>query len=936
MSLQKLKKQLSFDIILVLFLVILSVLLNQLLLAKIPLLQRWDNLFYDLESTVITSPADKDIVIVAIDDASLKKIGRWPWSRAIHAHFIDQLTAVGVKAVAMDILFIDSDIKHPENDQLLASAIQRNGHVILPALVSKLGESLIITKPLPEIAEAANQLVYVNMHFDSQGIARQFELQVELDDDIYLPAMALALSRLLPEHIEPESLTDQNEVLIKFSGPPGHFQHISYADVIASKEIQKQLAGKAILIGITATGLGSRVATPASKSQQLMSGIEFQANALATLKSGGIIRPLKWLAYTLISLFLIVIPVILFHFLRPCNALLLVFCFAVLTVACSVVLLNSLQLWFAPLPTLLCLMLSYPLWSRQKLEQMGQSLFKEQARAVATLDAIADAVITTDQRDRIEFMNPAAERLLARSLAEVKQKPFSKVCQIVEQTDSVLPNSQVIAEDGQQKKTHVIRNRNGDEYSVQISGNLIYDESKRPSGVVYALNDVTEIIDIHRKVSFIASHDALTGLPNRVLLQDRLEQTIILSNREKLSFAVLFIDLDGFKRINDAMGHVSGDFLLQEVAHRLRKVIRKSDTISRWGGDEFVILLDNLASPSSAANVATKIIQSLSRPIAIKNQQVIVTPSIGISLYPEDGDQASVLLEKSDTAMYSVKKNGRNSYCFYSHKLESQAKERLLLETELRRALELNEFEIHYQPQIDLISNGLIGAEALIRWNHPVKGLVAPGEFIPLAEDTGLIVPLGKWVIKQVCSQLQSWKSQGYPLIKVAINLSAHQFTQEDLVSTITREIKKHGLTSESIQVEITESMMIQDINRVIKILDDLKSAGVSIAVDDFGTGYSSLEYLKKLPIDKLKIDKSFIDSVLHNNDDASIVQAVIALGHNMNMQIIAEGVETEQQARFLKEYKCDYGQGYFYSRPLNAQKMELLIEKFEPYNKHA
>lgn len=934
MTLQTLKERVTFDIMLVIFLVILSVLLNQVLLDKIPLLQRWDNLFYDLESTLITAPVDKDIVIVAIDDASLKKMGRWPWSRAIHAHLIDQLTEVGVEAIAMDILFMDRDAMHPENDQLLASAIHRNGHVILPALTTKQEETLLIIKPLKDFAEAARQLVHVNMRFDSQGIARQFELQLELDDDIYLPAMSLALSRLLPNHNEPENLTEQNRVLIQFAGPPGHFQHISYADLVSNNELQKQLAGKTVLIGITATGLGSRVATPASQTGQLMSGIEFQANALATLQSGKVIRPLQWPAYTLISFSLIILLVVLFRFLSPFYALLLVFGFSILTVASSFFLLSNWSLWFAPLPTLLCLMLSYPLWSRQKLEQLGQSLFKEHERASATLDAIAEAVITTDRRDRIEFMNPAAEKLLASPLAKVKQKPFSEVCQIIKQTDSRVLNNRTLARGEQQTKTQVIRNENGDEYSVQISSSLMYDEKKRPNGVVYALSDLTEIIDVHRKVAFIASHDTLTGLPNRVLLQDRLEQSIILSNRGNLSFAVLFIDLDGFKRINDAMGHASGDLLLQEVALRLRKVSRKSDTVSRWGGDEFVILLDNLNSTSSATKVASKIIQSLSRPILIKSQEVIVTPSIGISLFPEDGGQAAVLLEKSDTAMYNVKKSGRNHFCFYSQKLESQAKERLVLEAELRRAIELNEFEMHYQPQIDLISNHLIGAEALIRWNHPVKGLVSPDSFIPLAEGTGLIVPLGKWIIKKVCSQLQLWKSQGFPLIKVAINLSAHQFTDKNLVSTITQEIRKHGLSSESIQVEITESMMIQDINRVIKILADLKSAGVSIAVDDFGTGYSSLEYLKKLPIDKLKIDKSFIDNVMHNTDDASIVQAVIALGHNMNMQIIAEGVETEQQVSFLKEHHCDYGQGYFYSRPLNAGKMKELVEKFERQKK--
>ena len=924
------KKQLSFDIILAIFLVVLSVILNHLLLNKIQLLQRWDNLFYDFESTVITSPVDDNIVIVAIDDASLNKLGRWPWSRAVHAKLIDRLTNVGVAGVALDILFMEPDLAYPENDKLLASAIHRNGRIVLPVMTSMQGDHFVITKPLAEIADAAAQLAHVNMNFDSQGIVRKLDLQIAFNEDKLLPAMSLALSRLLPKHIEPQNLTEQESILINFAGPPGQFQHISYADVLLDDNFLNNLTGKVVLIGMTAAGLGSNIATPASNRRRLMSGIEFQANALATLQSGLIIRPLHWSVYLPISLFLIVIPIILFRYFRPGHAFLLTIGFSILTAISSVFLLSKFFLWFAPLPTLLCLILSYPLWSWKRLEQLGHSLFKEHEKASATLDAIGEAVITTDQQGNIEFMNPAAEKMLASPLDEVIQKPFSDILQIVDESDYKVLESNALTIGKDKSETQVIRNRNGEEYAVHVSSSTVHAENKEPIGVVYAINDLTEIININRKIAFIASHDALTGLPNRVLLRDRLNQAIMMANRKNLIFAILFIDLDGFKKVNDGMGHASGDLLLQEVAGRMRWWVRESDTISRWGGDEFIILLENLESPKVAADIAIKIIDGLSSSILINEQEVFVTPSIGISLFPDDGNKADVLLAKSDKAMYSVKHNGRNNFCYYSQKLENQAKERLVMETELRKALESGELEMYYQPQIDLKSDQLIGAEALIRWNHPEKGRISPDNFIPIAEELGLIVPMGEWIIKTVCSQLKSWQKQGVPQIKVAINLSARQFAQKNLVSIITRELEKNELATELIQVEITESMMIQDIDRVIKILDDLKSAGISIAVDDFGTGYSSLEYLKRFPIDKLKIDKSFIDSVLHNKDDADIVQAVIALGHNMDMQIIAEGVENEQQARFLQEHDCDYGQGYLYSKPLPAQKMGLLIEQFK------
>ena len=923
-------KQQSFDISLAILLVLFSVFLNQLLLSKAPLFQRWDNLFYDLISTSITNPADNNIVIIDIDEVSLKALGRWPWPRATHARLINQLTASGVAGVAMDILFMEPDLEHPENDQLLADAIRRNGRVIMPVLTSTQSNRLIITEPLEKIANAAAQLAHVTMDFDSQGIARQLDLQIKQESGEFLPSMSLALSRFIDNHQNPRQIKQLKSLLISFINPPGQFHHISYIDVLRDKNIKKEIQGKLVLIGVTAAGLGRRIATPTTKNQQLMTGIEFQANAVATIISGQIIRPLSWTAHALLSLLLIGIPILVFRFFKSSHALLVALSFSILAIACSAFLLSKYFLWFSPLPSLFCLIISYPLWSWRRVEQLSHSLFNEHEKASAILEAVAEAVITTNKQGYIEYMNPAAERLLALSLFEAKQKLFSEICQINNATDPLLLGNRTLIHGKAPAETQIIRNQNGEEYTVQVYSSPLHNKNKQLTGYVYALNNLTEIINIHQKIAFIASHDALTGLPNRILLQDRLEQAIIKANRDNLQFALLFIDLDGFKKINDAMGHASGDLLLQEVAIRLRGWIRKSDTLARWGGDEFIILLDNLTSPAIASNIAKNIIHGLSLSFILNKHEVFVSSSIGISLFPGDGRQSDELLEKADTAMYNVKNSGRNNFCFYSQKLESQAKERLQLETELRKALDLGELEMYYQPQIDLKTNQLIGAEALIRWNHPEKGLISPAYFIPLAEENGLIIPIGEWIIKEVCAQLKSWKVQNLPALKVAINLSTQQFTQKDLVSIITREIEKQALSTASIQVEITESMMVQDINQVISILDSLKSAGISIAVDDFGTGYSSLEYLKRFPIDKLKIDKSFIDNVMHDNDDTSIVQAVIALGHKMNMQIIAEGVENDQQAQFLKEHHCDYGQGYLFSKPLDAQKMALLIEKFK------
>ncbi len=914
-------KQLSFDLLLAVLLLVLSVLLNQQ-----QLLQRWDNLFYDLESGLVTRPVDKDIVIVAIDDTSLQKVGRWPWSRSVHAELVEQLTAAGVAAIAMDILFMEPDRLHPDTDRKLAAAIRRNGHVVLPVLTHDENNRVVVTKPLPEIAEAA-KLSHVNMLFDPQGIARQVALQTRLADGTILPAMAFALSREAGGTSNLAAVPESKVILIAFARATEHFQRISYSDVLQDADVRARLRGKIILVGMTAAGLGSRIATPISKSHHLMPGVEFQANILNTIRSNLFIRPLFWSEYTLLSLVLIVVPVLLYRFCKAGVALLLVLGFSILSVTASYVLLESMLVWYAPLPTLLCLLLSYPLWNWRKVEQLGHSLYKEHESANATLKAIGDAVIATDQHGNIEFMNPAAEKMLGCTLSAAKHRPFSDICKLVERENGESTKNQLVCNGDRHSETCTIKNCQQQEFAVRISCSPLFSENGLPAGAVYALSDLTEIININRKIAFIAAHDSLTGLPNRMLLQDRMGQAINSATRDSLNFAVLFIDLDGFKKINDGMGHACGDMLLQEVARRLQQWVRQSDTISRWGGDEFIILLENMSVPTDAAEVAIKIIECLSRSILINNQEVFITPSIGISLFPEDGLKTDVLLAKADAAMYSIKKNERNNFCFYSQDLEFLAKERLVMENELHHAIQRDEFEIFYQPQVNLESGCLTGAEALIRWRHPEKGLVTPDQFIPLAEETGLILPIGEWIVKTVCQQLKCWREMGLPSIKVAINLSPHQFLQKNLVNTITREIESNGVSTQLIQVEITESMIIQNIERVIHVLDELKSAGISIAVDDFGTGYSSLEYLKRFPIDKLKIDKSFVGSVLNNNDDASIVQAVIALGHNMNMQIIAEGVETQEQVDFLQDRKCDFAQGYFFGKPVTAEDMTGLIE---------
>jgi len=424
----------------------------------------------------------------------------------------------------------------------------------------------------------------------------------------------------------------------------------------------------------------------------------------------------------------------------------------------------------------------------------------------------------------------------------------------------------------------------------------------------------------------LALHDPLTGLPNRLLLEDRIAQAIAHADRGKLQCAVVFIDLDRFKTVNDSLGHFVGDELLRAVASRLQAIVRSEDTVSRLGGDEFAMLLRVIARLDDAVGVAAKILETLREPFRIHGHELYLTPSVGISVFPLHADSAQTLIMRADAAMYSAKKAGRNNFQVFTAEMSTFFPERLLLENDLRRAVGRGEFELHYQPKVDVGTGRVVGMEALIRWRRPDKGLVPPQEFIPLAEETGLIVAIGKWVIENACAQNKAWQDAGMPHMRVAVNISGLQFRQKDLLETISRALGKSGLAASCLEIEITESIVMQNASEAVVTLEKLSAMGIHVSIDDFGTGYSSLGYLKRFRIDKLKIDRSFIRDISSDLDDAAIVRATIGLAHNLRLKVVAEGVETADQLAFLRSLGCDEYQGYFKSRPVTAGEFERIV----------
>ena len=424
-----------------------------------------------------------------------------------------------------------------------------------------------------------------------------------------------------------------------------------------------------------------------------------------------------------------------------------------------------------------------------------------------------------------------------------------------------------------------------------------------------------------------AYHDALTGLPNRMLLQDRLSQAVELAHREARQVAVMFMDLDRFKNINDSLGHAVGDQLLQAIAQCLTACVRHSDTVSRTGGDEFVLLLSHIERAEDAAIAARKILATLALPHNIDDHDLHITVSIGISIYPDDGHDVESLMKCADTAMYHAKENGRNNYAFFKEDMNLRAVQRQTIEASLRRALERQEFVLHYQPKINLQSGAMVGVEALIRWQHPVQGLLPPSQFVSIAEDCGLILPIGRWVLRQACLQARAWQQAGLAPIMVAVNTSALEFCADDFLENIRTTLAETGLEPGYLELELTESVLMRDAESTNSVLHALAYLGVKLSVDDFGTGYSSLSYLTRFPIDTLKIDQSFVTQMRLNSDNATIVTTVINLGQSLKKCVIAEGVETREQYEFLCAHHCDEGQGFYFGHPVPEQEIAALLK---------
>jgi diguanylate cyclase (GGDEF)-like protein/PAS domain S-box-containing protein len=556
--------------------------------------------------------------------------------------------------------------------------------------------------------------------------------------------------------------------------------------------------------------------------------------------------------------------------------------------------------------------------------RLEEAAFAEKERAEVTLDCIGDAVICTDTLGNITFLNRVAERMTGWMRKDAIGRAMTETCRIMDaatRKETLDPLEKAATQDrfGKVQSNCFLIRRDGNEVFIEDSVAPICDREGRATGAVIVFRDVTATRALEEILKYNAQHDALTGLPNRVLLNDRVGQAVALARRQKLQTAVLFMDLDGFKHINDSLGHQIGDKLLQSVAGRLVDCVRTPDTVSRQGGDEFVVLLQELHHPEDAAITAARLLKAVAEPHSIDHHRISITGSIGISLFPDDAKDADTLFSHADIAMYRAKRNVRSSYQFFRPEIDANAMERHPLDQDLYGALERNEFKLHFQAKIDLKTKAIVGAEALLRWIHPTRGTVPPLQFLPIAEASGLILPIGKWVLREACTQARAWADAGVPARTVAVNISGMQFQSEDFLESLFATLAATGLDPGSLELDIPESVLMSNPGHAIPALKALREKGIKVSIDNYGTGYSSLSALRDLSLVALKIDRSIVQGIAGNPYKKNKASAIISMGQSLNLRVIAGGVETAECLNLLCDEGCDEAQGFYLGEPVPA-----------------
>ncbi len=783
-------------------------------------LKRMDHLFYDLLIRAQQHPANEEVLIVAVDERSLRELGRWPWPRRVHARLVERLMASGVRAIGFDVLFSEPDLNDPEGDALLARAIEASGRVVLVVgPEERVGQAPIAeVLPIADLALSAAALGHVDFELDDDGIARGVYLYGGLAEPRW-PVMGLALLEIAhPDH---PSLTQwpapegggsgtgwvrSRPVLIPFAGPPGHYDQVSYSDVLEGRLPEAVLRDRIVMIGATAVGLGDVLSTPFSQAHTLMAGIEINANVLGGLLDQRLLHD-STLAQRSVFNLLLVLPLLAWLILLPSRFALPGFVLmGCVTLATSTAILTVYRVWVPPTIPLLVQFLLFVLWSWLDLRVL-----------------------------------------------------------------------------------------------TQLTGRLS--------------------LQIHAQ----ARHDRLTGLPNQAMLEEKLA-ALIAPGDEARRFSLMVMHVGKHRAVSELAGIKGQNALLKRVTARMKGVMPFGENIFRLGGTDFALLIEEADAPNQVEAIASRLVQSLQRPFDLEGHQFTLTSSVGACHYPMDGNQPSELIENATSAMQRAREDRRRNFFFYSRGIRVAVHKKLKVELALQKVLDNQELQCLYQPQVAVADGRLVGVETLVRWDSPALGRISPAEFIPIAEQQGLIVAIGDWILEQACAQARRWHASGIVDLRIAVNLSATQLEHPGLVAQVAHALGSSGLRPGQLELEVTETALLGDLDKAIGTLAELKTLGVELAIDDFGTGYSSLSYLQRFPMDRIKIDQAFVRDVNVNSESAEITRSIIEMAHRLNLEVIAEGVETPEHLAFLRANGCEEAQGYLFGKPMQADALERAI----------
>lgn len=900
-----------------------------------------DWMVYDGFIRKLDTPVLDRIVVVAVDSKSLATLGRWPFPRSHHADLLRKITAGKPAVVALDINFAEPDLQHPEDDRRLVQAVQESGRVVLPVVPEQYSSGALPSEslPFPELHQVAAALGHVHIELEADGIARSAFLMAGLDRPRW-PAFSLAMAQVAgdwpagavfpksgktPVYTNTSSSVWRNHrrVLVPFSTPDHALAEVSYVDVVNGDVPVSHFHNKYVLVGATATGLGDNIPTPVTAIGQPVAGVEFNAYVLNALLQNRLLVPVSLDLQYLFNALLVVLMVLLYR-PRGWRWVYGIALLPVVVLAADYLLLAQFGYWYPPAVMLFSIVLFFLAINGHQLRRLLQVLFEERQLSQTALQAIGEAVLHLDAKGRICKLNPMAEKLSGLNMAEAKGRHVDDVLHLVFVSNGRRFSLQKYLQQEQPLSHHVmaLKNMRDEKYQVQIALSTVPSAEGKGQTTVMVLTDVSKEHALASAVTHRETHNVLTDLPNQDLIVKHLKSALARSVLTNKKVAIAYLDIDNFSKINEVRGIDIGNQLLQAVAYRLHEFLGQHVEIGHIGGDEFLLIVEEQKIDRPIEDMVASVFSLFARPIRIDEREMRVSVTLGVSIYPDHGDTPELLVGRASIAMHRGKDEGGGQVAYYATGMQDRANRVLEIEGQLHQALESGRIEVFYQPLIETSSLRIVGMEALARLQDANNNDISPDEFIGVAERIGLIAEMGYQQLYKACIQMEQWRKLGHSL-RLSYNFSPRQLGSSNLIEKIERILKLTGFDPKSLDFEVTENLLLSNDQLVETVLKQIQAMGIGVTIDDFGTGYSAMSYLTRFRFNRLKIDKTFVSNLNSRSGSRAVTSAIITMAHDLNMEVVAEGVETAGQFALLRSQGCDEMQGYYLGRPMPANKIQ-------------